>query len=142
MTRGGGDSVTAREDGPTAVHLDQLAPAAGGGGGPDFASTPGEKRAAANAIEQHLEPDTRKAGSSADDSTTTAVKEFDGKEADGWAASGALKGAHKTWQDQVAGLMGRLSSEKTALRSATSLFQNTDLGVDSRLRAVSPLDKY
>ncbi|MEU0004212.1 hypothetical protein ABZ079_07900 [Streptomyces sp. NPDC006314] len=124
------------------MHLDQAVPAAGGGGTADLASSPAEKKAAANAIEQHLEPDTRKAGSSAEDGTTAAVKEFDGTEAAGWAASGALKKAHETWQDQVAGLLGRLAAEKAALRSTTSLFQSTDLGVGTRVRAVSPLDAY
>ncbi|MER6453615.1 hypothetical protein ABT270_13530 [Streptomyces sp900105245] len=134
--------MTRDEGRPTSVHLDQVVPAAGGGGAPDFASSPAEKKAAANAIEQHLEPDTAKAGTAAEDSTTIAVKEFDGKEAGGWATSGALKQAHETWQDQVASLLGRLAQEKTALRSATSLFQTTDLGVETRVRAVSPLDKY
>jgi hypothetical protein len=50
------------------------------GGKKDLASSPAEKNAAAKAIEDHIEPDTRKAGDWADTETNAAVKEF----RDGW----------------------------------------------------------
>ncbi|MFI6689722.1 hypothetical protein [Streptomyces sp. NPDC050485] len=62
-----------------------------------MASTPAQKQAAARAIEEHIEPDTRTSGSWADDETAAVVKEFDARDGHGWLASGALKKAHKTW---------------------------------------------
>ncbi|MEU1041842.1 hypothetical protein ACFYP4_29695 [Streptomyces sp. NPDC005551] len=124
------------------VRLDQLPAQRGtsGGGGPDLASRPAEKKAAARAIEEHLEPDTRKAGAWADEETGTAVKEFAGRDGHGWVTSGALKRAHKAWSDQVKALMDRLGSEKDALRSTSVLFQRTDAGVGAQVRQPSGLD--
>ncbi|MGC9381976.1 hypothetical protein [Streptomyces sp. MH13] len=113
-----------------------------GGGRKDLASTPAQKKAAAKAIEDHLEPDTRKAGDRADDDTGAAVKAFAPKDGDGWVTSGALKKAHKTWGEQVQNLMNRLGSEKEALRSTNILFQNTDFGVGLGVRKSSNLDGY
>ncbi|MFC8104188.1 MULTISPECIES: hypothetical protein [unclassified Streptomyces] len=113
-----------------------------GGGRKDLASSPAQKKAAAKAIEDHLEPDTRKAGDRADDDTGTAVKAFAAKDGDGWVTSGALKKAHKTWGEQVQNLMNRLGSEKEALRSTTILFQNTDFGIGQGIRKSSSLDGF
>ncbi|MFI7342965.1 hypothetical protein ACIBUY_34090 [Streptomyces sp. NPDC050085] len=109
-----------------------------GGSQPDLASSPAQKKAAARAIEQHIEPDTRKAGDWADAETGTAVAEF----RDGWLTSGALQKAHKAWGGQVHNLLNRLSSEKTALRSANNTLQGTDGEVGARTRALSPLDGF
>ena len=62
----------------THMRLNQLVPLDGGGGAPsgkDFASSPAEKKKAAEAIEKHLEPDTHKAGTQARESTGTAAKD-------------------------------------------------------------------
>ncbi|WP_053913714.1 hypothetical protein VM636_08055 [Streptomyces sp. SCSIO 75703] len=113
-----------------------------GGGTADLASSPAQKKAAAKAIEEHLEPDTRKAGETADESTGAAVKAFAPKDGEGWVTSSALKKAHKTWGEQVQNLMNRLGGEKEALRSTNILFQNTDFGVGQGVRQSSSLDGY
>ncbi|WSQ10578.1 hypothetical protein OG604_24025 [Streptomyces sp. NBC_01231] len=113
-----------------------------GGGQKDLASSPAEKKAAANAIEQHIEPDTSKAGRWADEGTESAIKAFAAKDGEGWLTSPALKKAHKTWGDQVKTLMDRLGSEKEALRSANTVLQSTDLTVGSRVRQASSLDGF
>ncbi|MFI8323854.1 hypothetical protein [Streptomyces sp. NPDC085529] len=123
------------------MRLNQLAPAGGGGGAANLVSTPAQKKAAADAIEKHLEPDTRKAGDTAESSTGAAVREFSGKDGEGWNTSPALKKAHEAWERQVKGLMGRLGSEKSALRSTSILLRNTDVGVGLQTRQSSGLDK-
>ncbi|MFJ9815364.1 hypothetical protein ACIRU3_08825 [Streptomyces sp. NPDC101151] len=112
------------------------------GGQKDLASSPAEKKAAAKAIEDHIEPETKKAGDWADEQTDAVVKEFGARDGGGWVASGAIKKAHKTWGDQVQALMNRLGSEKSALHSTNSLFQTTDFGVRTQVRASSSLDKF
>ncbi|MGW6079154.1 hypothetical protein ACWF09_24190 [Streptomyces sp. NPDC055186] len=113
-----------------------------GGGRKDLASSPAQKKAAAKAIEENIEPDTRKAGDWADEETNAAVKAFAAKDGHGWVTSTALKKAHKTWGEQVQNLMSRLSSEKEALRSTSILFQNTDFSVGQGVRQSSNLDVY
>ncbi|MFD4558149.1 hypothetical protein ACFWP5_28170 [Streptomyces sp. NPDC058469] len=108
----------------------------------DLASSPGEKRAAARAIEDHIEPGTRAAGRWADDENGAAVREFAAKDGDGWVTSAALKKAHGAWADQVKNLMDRLGAEKDALRSGNAVLTSTDLAVGSTLRQQSSLDTY
>jgi hypothetical protein len=117
------------------------APFLRGGGQQDLASSPAQKKAAANAIQQHIEPDTRRAGDHADTETGAAVKALDAKDGHGWLTAAALKKAQSAWDAQVKGLMGRLGSEKTALRSTNTLFQGTDVGVGGQLRTPSPFDR-
>ncbi|MFF6996062.1 hypothetical protein ACFY93_14120 [Streptomyces sp. NPDC008313] len=124
------------------VPLDSGGSSSPGAGQPGLASSPAEKKAAAKAIEDHIEPDTKKAGEWADVETNSAVKAFEPKDGDGWVTSGTLKKAHTTWGEQVQNLMNRLASEKSALRSTNILLQGTDLGVGSGLRQISPLDGY
>ncbi|MFD5267205.1 hypothetical protein [Streptomyces sp. NPDC058335] len=107
-----------------------------------MASSPAEKQAAAKAIEDHIEPDTKKAGDWADTETNAAVRAFAPKDGDGWVTSGALKKAHETWDGQVRNLMSRLASEKSALRSTDTVLQNTDLGVGTGVRRISPIEGY
>jgi hypothetical protein len=132
------------------MRLNQIPAEQGGSTGPfglaggqrDLASSPAEKRAAANAIEQHIEPDTSKSGRWADEETSAVVKAFDAKDGEGWLTSTALKKAHKTWGEQVKDLMDRLGAEKAALRSTNTLFQSTDLGIASGVQRSSALDRY
>jgi len=107
-----------------------------------LASSPGEKRAAAKAIEDRIEPDTRTAGRWADEENAAAVREFAARDGDGWVTSAALKKAHGTWADQVKNLMDRLGAEKDALRSGNVVLTSTDLAVGSTLRQQSSLDTY
>ncbi|WP_432064770.1 hypothetical protein [Streptomyces sp. C10-9-1] len=123
------------------MRLNQLAPGSGGAGAATLASTPGQKKAAADAIEKHLEPDTKKAGDTAEASTSAAVRELSGKDGEGWATAPALKKAHEAWEKQVKALMGRLGSEKSALRSTSNLLRNTDIGIGVQARQSSALDK-
>jgi len=124
------------------MRLNQLPGDLGGssGGQRDLASSPAEKRTAAKAIEDHIEPDAKKLGKWADDDTGAVVKELAAKDGHGWLMSGALKEAHKTWDEQVQNLMNRLSSEKAALRSSGTVLQGTDLKAGSGIRASSALD--
>ncbi|WP_053690413.1 hypothetical protein [Streptomyces sp. WM6372] len=86
-----------------------------------LATAPPEKKKAANTIENVLQPGTTKAADAADEPTTTAVKAFSG-----WETATGLTKAHTHWDDQVKRLMGRLNSEKTALRGASNLFTGND----------------
>ncbi|MET7532228.1 hypothetical protein [Streptomyces goshikiensis] len=108
-------------------------PAPGAAGG--FASTPAEKKAAAGTIETELEPNTKKAAEHADDATTTAHKGFDG-----WETAAGLKTVADTWDQQVKTLMGRLSSEKVALRGASGLFTRNDIGLGNQFLTQSKLN--
>ncbi|GAA3143597.1 hypothetical protein [Streptomyces echinatus] len=115
---------------------------AGGSGKTDLASSPAEKRTAANSIEQNIEPGSRKAGDAAEDQTNAVVKAFDAKDGHGWVTSGAVSKAYKAWGEQVKTLMNRLSSEKAALRGTNTVLSGTDHGVEAGLRSVSALDAY
>lgn len=135
-------SEQAKSEAGGRMQLNQVDPGNGRNGAPDLASTPAQKKAAANAIEQHLEPDTKKAGDVAEEKTNTAVKEFNGKGGHGWDTSDALKKAHGTWEKQVKALMDRLSADKSALRSTHILFQNQDIDIANKVRQSSNLDGY
>ncbi|MEU3722022.1 hypothetical protein [Streptomyces sp. NPDC031705] len=100
------------------------------GGSGDFASTPAEKKAAANTIETELEPNTKKAAEHADEATGTARKGFEG-----WETAAGLKTVADTWDQQVKTLMGRLSAEKTSLRGASGLFVRNDVGTGDQFLA-------
>ncbi|MFE2146162.1 hypothetical protein ACFXA3_31295 [Streptomyces sp. NPDC059456] len=117
--------------GPTAP----MGPFAPGKGPADFASTPAEKKAAAGTIETELEPNTKKATEHADTETGAAQKGFDG-----WETAAGLKKVADTWDQQVKTLMGRLASEKTALRGATALFTGNDTGIGSQFVNQSKLN--
>ncbi|MEV8555471.1 hypothetical protein AB0478_03160 [Streptomyces sp. NPDC051917] len=113
-----------------------------GGGGPDLASSPAEKKAAADTLHNDIEPDTKKAGAWADDETSAVVKAFDAKDGHGWLTSGAVGKAHKTWGEQVQNLVNQLSGDESALRADTTLLSGTDVGVGDKARTVSVFDTY
>ncbi|MET9362590.1 hypothetical protein ABZX93_16965 [Streptomyces sp. NPDC006632] len=139
-------ATTGEHSSGTGLSLDHQTPGPGlfpGTGQPDFTSTPEAKRSAANTIEGHLEPDTRKSGSHADEATAATVKEFGPHDGQGWATSGALKKAQTTWSEQVQALMNRLGAEKAALRGTNTLFLNTDRAINHGIaRVPSSLDHY
>ncbi|MBL1105597.1 hypothetical protein JK361_13550 [Streptomyces sp. 5-8] len=108
----------------------------------DLVSVPAVKRAAAKALEDHIEPDTRTAGAWADDDTCAAVKAFGARDGDGWLASGALRTAHETWARQVGDLLDRLGAEKIALRATNTVLTSADIGTGGALRKLSALDRY
>ncbi|MFD9407847.1 hypothetical protein ACFWBN_12650 [Streptomyces sp. NPDC059989] len=108
------------------MRLNQLPADQGGSSAPGtgpgvFATAPPEKKKAANTIENVLQPGTTKAADAADEPTKNAVKAFTG-----WETAAGLTKAHTHWDDQVKRLMGRLNSEKTALRGASNLFTGND----------------
>ncbi|MFF2405341.1 hypothetical protein [Streptomyces sp. NPDC058092] len=111
-------------------------------GSKDLVSTPAQKHAAANAIEQHLEPETRNSGDWAREETSAAVKALAAKDGQGWITSRALKNAHKAWGEQVQNLMNRLGAEKLALRDAHTIFQKTELSTEGQIQSVSPFHGY
>ncbi|WP_405829869.1 MULTISPECIES: hypothetical protein [unclassified Streptomyces] len=104
------------------------------GGSKDFASTPAEKNAAANTIQNELEPATKTAAEHADDATGTAQKGFEG-----WETAAGLKKVADTWDQQVKTLMGRLSGEKAALRGASGSFARNDIGLGNQFASQSQL---
>ncbi|OKK19609.1 hypothetical protein AMK16_16170 [Streptomyces sp. CB00455] len=116
---------TAPTDGPPPqMRLNQLPADQGGSTAPGYgvlATAPPEKKKAANTIENVLQPGTTKAADAADEPTKNAVKAFGG-----WETAAGLTKAHAHWDDQVKRLMGRLDSEKTALRGASNLFTGND----------------
>ncbi|MFF4572227.1 hypothetical protein [Streptomyces sp. NPDC001410] len=114
----------------------------GGHGPKGLVSSPAEKRAAARAIQSHIESQPRKAGDWADEETAAAVKASGARDGDGWQTSAALRKAHETWGDQVKNLMDRLGAEKDSLGSTNTVLTGSDLAVGSRLRQVSALDRY
>ncbi|MFG2125312.1 hypothetical protein [Streptomyces sp. NPDC048710] len=144
----GAEQVQPGSDGtaqPVGMRLNQVPGDVGGSsappgltGGQKLVSTPAQKQTAANAIEQHIEPDTSKAGDYADTETDTAVTAF----RDGWHTSGALKKAHASWGGQVKNLMNMLASDKAALRKANNTLQTTDLQVGAHSNSVSVLNGY
>jgi hypothetical protein len=114
----------------------------GGGAAMDLVSSPAEKRAAARAVEDHVEPGTRTAGQWADEETAAAVKAFGARDGDGWLTSRALHAAHATWAGQVRNLLDRLGAEKDALRAANTVLTGADIGTGGALRKLSALDRY
>ncbi|WP_167382923.1 hypothetical protein [Streptomyces mangrovisoli] len=108
----------------------------------DLASSPAEKRAAARALERHIEPDTGRAGRWAEEETAAAVRAFGTRDGDGWLTSAALRGAHETWTGQVRDLLHRLSAERESLHGANVLLTDADLTAASAARRVSALDRY
>lgn len=129
---------------PARLRLNHVADPGGGAvaGPPNLASSPTEKRAAANTIERVIEPGTHTAGAWADHETDAAVKAFAAKDGDGWLTSGAIKAAHAKWGEQVKGLMAMLAQDKSALRSANTTLTGTDVAVGSAARRTSVLDQY
>ncbi|MFE3738103.1 hypothetical protein [Streptomyces sp. NPDC059134] len=117
----------AAESRPTGMRLNSTGP------GPllpngteDLAATPAQKSAAANTIETELEPDTKKAGNWADETSGSAVTALEG-----WDTAVGLKKVQDTWEKQVKALMGRLLAEKGALRATSGLFVRNEIQIDS-----------
>ncbi|MFD8953286.1 hypothetical protein [Streptomyces xanthophaeus] len=121
--------VDMRLNGTGALH----GPVAPGGGSGSFGSTPAQKTAAANTIETELQPNTTKATDHADEATNAAAKGFEG-----WDTAAGMKKLAETWDKQVKALMGRLASEKSALRGTSGLFIRNDIGLGDQFR---PLGK-
>ncbi|MFK0043935.1 hypothetical protein ACIQU4_07490 [Streptomyces sp. NPDC090741] len=61
----------------------------------------------------------------------TAVKGFEG-----WDTAPGLKKVADTWDRQVTVLMGRLGSEKSAVRGASGRFIGNDIGLGDQFRPI------
>ncbi|MFF9014402.1 hypothetical protein ACF09C_15715 [Streptomyces sp. NPDC014870] len=119
----------------TSMQLNQLpADRSGPTGGETgtFASTPGEKKAAANTIENELEGKTKNATDWADEASNNAIKAFDG-----WDTAAGLKKVQETWDQQVKVLMGRLSAEKFALRGANNYVLGNEIDINSQFAPIA-----
>ncbi|WP_299537898.1 hypothetical protein [uncultured Streptomyces sp.] len=103
-----------------------------GSGVPKLASTPAEKSAAANTIENELLTSTGKAGRHADEANGNAAAALSG-----WATAAALKKTQTTWQGQVKTLMARLGRERDGLRSTVTILSGTDVGRHDRIKNIS-----
>ncbi|MFF1463472.1 hypothetical protein [Streptomyces sp. NPDC058330] len=102
-------------------------PPPGLGGQADLASTPAEKKAAADTIDNELMKMTTDATDWADEATSAAAKEF----AD-WETGASLKKVSKTWDKQVKVLMGRLATESSALRGTAVYFNRNELDINGQ----------
>ncbi|NBM19152.1 hypothetical protein [Streptomyces sp. GC420] len=108
----------------TAMRLNRLPEDGPGPGGTSrLVSTPSEKSAAANTIENELLASTRKAAEHADAANGSAIGAFSG-----WATATALKMVQTAWDGQVKTLMGRLSKERDGLRNAATTLTGVDTG--------------
>ncbi|WP_103516376.1 hypothetical protein [Streptomyces sp. SM10] len=124
------------------VPAEQGGPPVYGPFAPSFASSPAQKKAAADAIDDHILGDTRAAGKWADEANSAAVKAFGPKDAEGWDAASALKAADKAWDDSVRVLCNRLSSESASLRETRLQFRSDDLGIGTQLGGTSKITGY
>ncbi|MEV6674186.1 hypothetical protein [Streptomyces sp. NPDC051162] len=101
----------------------------------DLKSSAAKKAAAVSALEQHIQPDVQKAGSSMDDATEAAAKAF--KE---WATGAGIDEALKGWRTSVKALQGQLSNEKAGLSGANRLYQGTDIHTGNQFPLLIPKD--
>ncbi|MCH0558907.1 hypothetical protein [Streptomyces sp. MUM 16J] len=120
------DALARRQNG---MRLDSVAGTAGcaAAGAPDLKTNKSGNDTAVKALQGEIPQDTDKAGSHADDSSATAVREFSG-----WQTGSGLKDAHAEWELQVKSLKGRLGQDKAALEDSHQHLQYVDYGVGSR----------
>ncbi|SOD85883.1 hypothetical protein [Streptomyces sp. Ag109_G2-15] len=111
------------------MRLDSAAGTGGSspGGAPDLKTNKAGKDAAVKALQGEIPRETDKAGSHADESSATAVREFSG-----WETGAGLKDAHAEWELQVKNLKGRLGQDQAALEDSHQHLQYVDYGVGSR----------
>ncbi|ARZ67529.1 hypothetical protein SMD11_1872 [Streptomyces albireticuli] len=103
------------------------------GGGPGLASSSPKKKAAVAALEQHIQPDTQKAGKVMDETTEAAAKGFKD-----WATGAGITEALKGWRASVKSLENRLAGEKAGLSGANTLFQGADKGLGGQFGLYGP----
>ncbi|QUW78223.1 hypothetical protein SMIR_02915 [Streptomyces mirabilis] len=114
------------------MRLDSAAAAGGGGtgGAPDLKTNKTGQKTAVSALDD-IHRDTGKAGSHADESSATAVREFTG-----WDTGSGLKDAHAEWVLQVKNLQGRLVKDQESLKDSHQQFQYVDYGVRSEIAQI------
>ncbi|MBJ7002724.1 hypothetical protein ACFYOR_34410 [Streptomyces griseofuscus] len=117
------DALARRQNG---MRLDSAA-GTGTGGAPDLKTNEAGNDTAVKALQDEIPRGTDKAGSHADESSATAVREFSG-----WQTGSGLKDAHAEWQLQVKNLKARLGQDRAALEGSHQHLQYVDYGVGSR----------
>ncbi|MET9364167.1 hypothetical protein ABZX93_25095 [Streptomyces sp. NPDC006632] len=95
-----------------------------GAGGKDLKTDRSGKTAAVKALRDLIQPETDKAGHHSGDCSASMARSFSA-----WAFGSALGDAQDEWDAQVAGLMGRLAYEQTALEQTKQDFQDVDYAV-------------
>ncbi|MGY3055909.1 hypothetical protein ACVWZD_000145 [Streptomyces sp. TE3672] len=125
------DARARRQEG---MSLDS-APAAGGGGGSgdaaDLKTNQPGKKIAVKALRESIRPGTDKAGRHADESSSSAVREFSG-----WDTGTGLKDAHAEWELQVRDLKARLAKDQEDLEGAHRDLQYVDYDVRSGVAGI------
>ncbi|MBW1597449.1 hypothetical protein [Streptomyces sp. JJ38] len=129
----------------TRTRLNQLPPdtSSGGGADGDLAYCVDTNKQAAEFIENHLGPDTHKAGVSADQDTEalTGATGTPGYISPGklreWEVTGALRDRLDDWQRHARQLDGRLQHELNGLRGANTAFTNQEVETQYRLVSLS-----
>ncbi|APU44497.1 MULTISPECIES: hypothetical protein [unclassified Streptomyces] len=125
-------SDAAARQGPD-MRLNQLAPAAGGGGAPDFGTDAAQKKLASGKLSGEVRTQTDNAGKKADEETTAAITAFSG-----WDTAAGLKTVETTWDNQVKNLLGRLATESRNLSRTRSMFLTQDFEMYSDFRMLKP----
>ncbi|OKK07018.1 hypothetical protein AMK26_12935 [Streptomyces sp. CB03234] len=109
----------------------------GGGTGPGgtgtLASSPAQKRAAADAIAGEITTQTNFAATRPNEAMGAAIAAFGG-----WDTCAGLKKVKETWESQVKTLKGRLSTEEARLRQTRTSFMSTDVGTYNEFGLIPP----
>ena len=112
----------------------------GGGASPtgkeDLRTNRSGKAGAVKALQEDIQPGTKKAGIVADDASDKVVTGLSG-----WATATGLKDAQEEWDLQVKSLQGRLAGDKDALQQTNRDFVSVDHKTKSSLSQLLPLDR-
>ncbi|MCX4823439.1 hypothetical protein OG883_26880 [Streptomyces sp. NBC_01142] len=121
----------------SATRINSAGPGGAGGAGPageaDLKTDPTGTAVAVRALEEVVQPGTRKAGAAADDTTGSTVREFTG-----WQTGTGLKDAHEEWGLGVKSLEARLANDKAALQGTAKDFGNYNQQLTGRWAALLP----
>lgn len=107
---------------------------------PDLAHSSADSLSAADVLGNSIEPDTARAGYSADEATDAVVAAFGAKDGHGWLTAAAVSKAHSTWGEQTQGLVTRLMLDESALRGTNTWLGGTDADVAGGVRTSSIQD--
>ncbi|MFF7392757.1 hypothetical protein ACFZAE_30475 [Streptomyces scabiei] len=131
----------------------------GNGGEQRLASSPSDKKRAAEFMEEQLMPDTQAAAGMAVGGgavrppliapmtpaapTSLLIKQDTGlKGLSGWVLDQGVSNALTVWQGQANRLLGRLQQELDALHGTKNLFQNQDTAIGAQAAAVRPPSSF
>lgn len=130
----------------TRTRLNELAAPGGGGQGPggDLAHSEAQKKKAVAYIEEHLGPETKKAGVIADDESEALTGGVSATACtvgrlNGWEVQKGISHRLGKWQRNFKRLTGRLDAELAGLRQADTLFRTNEDDTKASFNGVSPL---